>query len=287
MKYERRIRLFRSGLIFFLSSLVFLSQVTFAAFEDLATGSRSAGLAGAFVAVPRSAENLLTNPAAISVLNGISVHLFYTKPFGLTEMKQGNASVIFPFSGKSFGCGVQSFGNDKYGENTFYAGLSAPISKSIFVGSTIRYANLNISGYGSAGTFIVDFGAWVKLAPSVYWGTSVKNIANAKIGRSGEELPQAITTGFMLSPINKFSMTIDLNKDTRFPVDIRSGTEYRPLNILAIRVGVAGDPQIFAAGFSVKFKNIRIDYAFTNHSELGFTHLFSLTFYNGRSAPLW
>jgi len=285
MNNERRIKLFRSGLILLFSILIISSQWTLAAFEDLAKGARSAGLAGAFVAVPGSAENLLSNPAALSVLNGISIHLFYTKPFGLAEMKHGNVSVILPFFKKNFGFGAQSFGNDKYGENTLYAGFSAPIFKSLFIGSTIRYANLNISGYGRAGTFIIDLGAWAKLAPSVYWGTSVKNIANAKIGRSGEELPQAMTTGFMLSPISQFSITIDLNKDTRFPLDICSGAEYRPLKVFALRVGVASDPQIFAAGFSVKFKNIRLDYAFTNHSELGFTHLFSLTF-NSESTSL-
>ncbi|NIA28988.1 MAG: hypothetical protein GWP06_03635 [Actinobacteria bacterium] len=277
MNGKRRIKLFRSGLILLFLFLMSPFQQVFAAFEDLAKGARPAGFAGAFVAVPGFAESLLVNPAALAVLNGITVHLFYTKPLGLAEMQQGNAVVIFPFLKKSFGFGAQSFGNDKYGENTFYAGFSAPIFKNLFFGSTVRYANLNISGYGSAATFIVDFGAWAKLTPSVFWGTSIKNIAGAKIGRSGEELPQLMTTGFMFSPLSQISVTFDLNKDTRFPLDIRSGVEYRPLKRLALRAGVAAEPQIFAAGFSVKFKNLRIDYAFTNHSELGFTHLFSLT----------
>lgn len=285
MKCERRKKFIRSAFILFFLMIMFSSRMSRAAFEDLAAGARSAGFAGAFVAVPRSAEDLLINPAAISVLNGISVHLFYTKPFGLAEMKQGNVSAIFPFSGKSLGLGAQSFGNDKYGESLFCAGFSAPIFKDLFLGSTVRYASLKISGYGSAGTFIFDLGVWAKLAPSVYWGTSVKNITDSKIGRSGEELPQSMTTGFMLSPISQFSMTFDLNKDTRFPLDIRFGAEYRPLKILALRAGIAGDPQVFAAGFSVKLLNIRIDYAFTSHSELGFTHLFSLTFCKGRVLP--
>ncbi|NOY60688.1 MAG: hypothetical protein GXO75_17415 [Calditrichaeota bacterium] len=287
MNNERRIKLFRSGLILLFSIFIISSHRTFAAFEDLAKGARSTGFAGAFVAVPGSAENILLNPAAISFLNGLTVHLFYTKPFGLAEINHGNVSVIFPWSTTSFGFGVQSFGNDKYSENTFYAALSVSIFRNIFVGSTIRSANLNISGYGHTGTFVVDFGVWAKLAPSVYWGTSIKNIANAKIGKSQEELPQAMTTGFMLSPIKQFSLTIDMNKDTRFPADIRSGAEYRLLKRLALRAGIGSAPQRFAAGFGVGFNKFRIDYCFTNHSELGFTHLFSLTFYNGRLTPLW
>jgi hypothetical protein len=56
------------------------------------------------------------------------------------------------------------------------------------------------------------------------------------------------------------------------------GVEYFVVDELALRFGVASEPNIFTAGLGLNIYGINFDYAFKSHPVLDNTHYFTLAY---------
>ncbi len=244
--------------------------------EDQAIGAYPLSLGGAFAAARARAECIYFNPAGAAGAGGFAANLSYARLFGLPELGYASAAAIFPIGSFGVGGAVRTFGNEKYRENVLYLCGSAVPFKNLFLGLTCRYGSVNISGYGQAGTFILDTGVLADLSEDVSWGFAAKNVNYAKIGRSGEELPQILQAGISAKPVSSVTLLMDLYKDARFPLEFRSGIDYRLLPLLNLRVGFGSRPSRCAAGFGINLPIFQLDYAFNTHTDLGVSHEFSV-----------
>ena len=251
-------------------------------FEDQTVGAYPLSLGGAFAAAKGHAECIYFNPAGIAGSNGFEANLSYARLFGLADLGYGSAAAIVPLRSFGIGAAVQSFGNEKYRENIIYLSGSAALFKNGYLGVNCRYGSVNISGYGQAGTFILDAGVLADLSESTSWGFVAKNVNYAKIGQAEEELPQILQTGLSAKPVKSTTLFLDLYKDARFPLEIRSGIDYRLFPPLSLRVGFGSQPSRFAAGFGINLPIFRLDYAFNTHSDLGVSHQFSIGIYSNK-----
>ena len=85
--------------------------------------------------------------------------------------------------------------------------------------------------------------------------------------------------GLSYRPGNKITLSVETWKDIEYPASLRAGLEYKVLDKLPIRTGIATAPfhQYFGLGFAPK--NFRIDYALSNTSRnLGLSHSFSVSY---------
>ena len=113
---KRPIRLVRSLLL-----LTFLVQTNAnASFEDLETGARTIGLAGAVVALPQGSEGMISNPAALTI-KATSFDFFssYSKPFNIEELHSGTIAGSYSFQHVCLGGSIHYFGNELYRENQY------------------------------------------------------------------------------------------------------------------------------------------------------------------------
>lgn len=271
--HKRRAGRFRSVLfLFFL-----ITPSAFAGFEDLSFSARYAARADAGIACQSGADALFINPACIpSYSKNVDVHLFYTKPFGLKELSLGTVAASFSHHRFTAAGGFQYFGNALYQEQQFRAAFSYQFLPAFTVGAACRFGVLSIQGYGQTHSIMLDAGAVARLSPKLFWGFSIKNASNTKIGVNQEALPTILTSGICLKPHQNFSLLFDLCKDTRFPMDIRCGIDYQVFEPLILRLGAATEPTRYSAGFSILLQRLRIDYAFSSHFDLGLTHMFSI-----------
>jgi hypothetical protein len=271
-RYRWQIRSLLFGFIFL------APPSTIASFDEGLHGARQGALAQTICAIPNTIENMSFNPAAIWTTSKLTSHLFYSNPFGLPDVKTGSLFTTFSRNLLTIGFGYSTFGNEIYNESTTSFATALKFNEAIFLGANIRYGRLNIAGYGNAGTFLLDGGVLIRIMDQLYWGSTVRNISNSKIGQTAEDLAQLIATGIHYKPTNLISVNIDLAKEIRFPADLRTGIEIQPHNNLILRVGLSSEPQKMAAGLGLDFGNHGIDYGFNSHSELGHTHLFSAWF---------
>jgi hypothetical protein len=271
--HKRRTPCIRSALLL----LFLITRPGFASFEDLPASPRLSAVADAGVALPSGVDCIFINPAALfNAATHFDAHLFYTKPFGLNELHLGNCAVRLSRNRFAGAVGVQHFGNSLYVENQFLWAAACRVLPTISLGVTCRYGLLSIQNYGQTHSILFDVGAVARLSAKTYWGCSIKNATNAKIGVNREPLPTLMTTGLCLQPRSNVSLLLDLSKDTRFPIDLRGGIDYHICDALALRIGVGTEPTRYCAGFAIGLSHFRIDYAFSSHFDLGMTHMFSI-----------
>jgi len=252
------------------------SAMLCAALEDMPIGAKPLGMAGAYCGSVQTPENLFYNPASIWVNSGINVYAFTARLYGLKELRYNSFSSTFYFRNTTYGVGIQTFGNTKYKENVFCVGVAKNFFKSIYLGAAIRYGLVNIKGYGQKGTIMVDLGGVVMFSTKMNWGWAIRNAGFSKIGRLGEKIPQMIISGFMFSPVRDITLNIDIYKESRFPVDYRSGVEMKVIKYLTLRTGIGTEPYRFSAGFSIIINDFSIDYAFNTHPYLELSHFFTI-----------
>jgi hypothetical protein len=246
-------------------------------FERFEIGARPLAYAGAYVAAGDDVWALAFNPAGISFLPGLELGAFYSpQAFGLNELKHVSVVVGFPSSFGSFGAAFRQMGFDLYREASGLVGYGREIG-AVHVGASIGYHSVIIQRYGSAGTLAGDVGAVVMPLKHVRVGFAVKNVAGARIGRTGEPLPQTFTLGIAYSPITSFSLIFDYHKEVGFPTSPKFAFEYWILDEVVLRGGAADEPSLLAVGVGIRYSFVQLDYSFTSHQELGFTHQISLT----------
>ena len=248
------------------------------AFEHLAQGSEAIALGGACVAQTNSPWMAFHNPGGLPSLESRSLSLHYSpQPFGLKELARGSFSFVDPMSIATFAVSGSRFGFDLYREIDLQGSCGVAVNDLFSLGASIHYYHLGIANYGAASTWGVDVGLLACISEEVCWGFSAFNVNAPTIGAARERLPQVFVTGLAYSPIVEATLLVDIQKDVRYPAELHAGVEYLILDLLALRAGTTNDPSILSAGLGIHYSFVRLDYAFSNHAELGASHQVSVS----------
>jgi hypothetical protein len=77
-------------------------------------------------------------------------------------------------------------------------------------------------------------------------------------------------------------LTTEIEKDIRYNASVKAGIEKVFLNILALRFGIANNPDKYSAGIAFMYAGMECGYAGYSHAELGWTHQIEISFqFNG------
>jgi hypothetical protein len=244
-----------------------------AQFENTDIGARSVGLNGAFTSVGNDAFSIFYNPSGLGQLKYRELGVFYSPaPFGLSELATGALVYAEPTSFGTFGLGLKTYGFELYRENNIIVSYGRDFKNRIFYGVNLNVYNLNIKNYNSATTFGVDLGAMAYLTEFLRWGFFGRNITGSRIADSEEKIAQVFRTGFNIIPREDLSLSLEAEKDVRYPLSIRAGLEYSLYDYIDLRAGVGSQPASFTGGIGIKYDLIQLDYAIYNHQDLGITH---------------
>jgi len=256
-----------------------------AGFLNFEVGARPAGMAGAGIGMGSGVTSQLWNPAFLADLSrpevgamhatwldGLSYEwLGYARPM---SPKWGIGSVSVAYFHMPSITGYDAFDNP-IGEFKAYDmaltfGLARALSSAFSVGANarlIRQSLADVSGMGGA----VDFGAKARVAGTTV-GASLQNLGpDLSLGGSSNPLPRQVRFGIS-RPFyaDRLLLAADLNIPSDYYKDIRVGTEYRPQEIIALRLGYrrelnsSGDPQNgISFGLGLRWRALAVDYAMT------------------------
>lgn len=265
-----------------LALLVLACCETHSAFEHVARGAGWIAMGGASVAELANPWTAWSNPGGLPALNERLLSLHYSpQPFGLKELAQAAFSYVEPTSVGVFAASGSRFGFELYREIDVQLSFGTKVNDLFSAGASVHYYHLGIERYGAAQTVGVDIGILVQLTDEIRWGFAAFNVNAPTIGDAKEKLPQTFVTGVAYSPIPEGTLVADLEKDIRYPAELHVGFQYTLLDLLALRAGTTGDPSILSAGLGIRYSVVQLDYAFTNHAELGATHQVSLSLHLG------
>ena len=306
------------GLVY-ISGVALSDGVDAGSFVRDGVGARAFGLGGAYVAIADDVSAAVWNPAGLAQLKGLNAGGMYTNKFGSDIYFQSlgaTAKVL------DFGIGLSMVrssiedipyhGDGEGGyfseTQTLFLGsfsydlssvleLQSDLISAFLVGANIKYYSHSLlEGKGSGLGF--DLGALLTL--SYDWGSLTLGFMSEDVGGTALKW-----TGTDHNPvnnvpwINKLGVSVDLLEQrlilasgVDFAVGrpqlnrVHLGAEYRPIEQFGVRAGViigADGSRQFAAGGSLKWHGLLLDYAYVPHPVLGVSHIISAQF----NFPAW
>ncbi|MEW6510264.1 MAG: hypothetical protein AB1428_04830 [Bacteroidota bacterium] len=255
----------------------------YASFDRGGDGARISGLGGGGMGLWGDPWGALLNPAAAAGVPGVAAGLTHQPaPFGLTELRRSAIVCAVPFQGGTVELSGSRFGFELYREFEIGLAFGRRVTDEVSAGIAARGYRLMVAGYGSAWGWGITFGFHWRASESLSLGCVAVNVNAPRLGVSNERLPQSIGAGALISPFPGLSVLIDIDKELRFPPELRIGLEYVPVKNLFLRFGTSRDPATYGAGFGLSLEGQVLEYSATRHDELGFTHQFTLTFNVGQ-----
>ena len=262
---------------FILLSLVLALNRTCA--DDNGRGAHAIALGNAFVANADNAWSIRYNPAGLAHLTAFHGSAFYIpEQFGLPELRTVAAAAATPLTFGGIGVSVDQFGFDLYKETHVAVGAGTNLDWGVTGGVAVNLYSFAIERYGSAHRVTLDFGLMAEAAYGVTLGFSMKNVTGTTVGSLNERLPQIFLLGSRYTPIQDFSISVELEKDTRHPFMVKAGVEQWLFDILALRVGISDNPNKVSAGFAARTSGVEFGYAGYSHNQLGWTHQLEVSF---------
>ncbi len=256
----------------------FFFETVHAAFERTAQPPAVFG-DGASALFGGDVEPLLLNPSAAASLKSLYSSFFYSpSPFDLPQLSTGGMFSAFPFESFTAGVAVTTTGFSLYREMTATAIVAKSFNGILSAGCNINYNHLAIARYGSAGTIGVDVAAAIQVTDNLRWGISLLNVNRPTIGEEKDELPQLYLTGVSCELLSTASVSFTLIKDVRYPLSVRTGARFSPLEIIDFRFGVSTEPSRYFAGVGIHYYSVSVDYSVATHIDLGLTHSIGISF---------
>jgi len=249
------------------------------AMENNGRGAKAVAMANAFTAISDNCWAIDYNPAGLARIAEFQCSAFIVpEQFGLQELRTTAFAAALPFSLAAIGIKAEKFGFDLYSETEFGLAFAAKIDKNISGGLSLGYHRLDIARYGNAGSYFIDAGMIAQVVNCVHAGFSIHNMTGAVIGRTEEKMPQICALGMSWAPSFGFQISIEMEKNIRFPASIRMGIEQVVFDVIALRVGIANNPDKYSTGIGVRYSVFEFGYAGYSHPDLGWTDQIEISF---------
>jgi len=320
-------KLILGGLILVLMSGMAAADEVFAPDPALAAyGTRPLGMGGAFVALADDTNAIFTNPAGLAglgewSLTSMSTQLLQKVDYkligGTYRLEKG--SVGLGYIGTSAPCGYVaddggiltdeqiSFDSAQmylsYGVNLSDIMYTEEDMGNVSVGTSLKFLSRGFTGIdgATASGMNLDIGCKIELEDSPFsLGAAMKNLGGALNWESGDteniEGATKFGTAANVLEINDLKKTIPGELIAAFDIELLSGgkpmvfhlgAEYKPIQYLAVRLGLDQDPVSksesstnLTAGVGVEYEGFSFDYAFRQNADLQdySNHSFSISY---------
>ena len=221
-----------------------------------------------------------TNPAARAGVEGATVGLQASRPFGLGELGIASLAAALPTAVGAVGLEARTYGFSERRETRVRVGVAraVPLSETrrLDLGVAVGVESAATEGFETETAVLLDVGVQGRVVSGLRAGLSGRNLLG--LGRSDStdlRLSAAtvpgLTVGLAYRPSERALVVLDADQDLDFGLSVRAGVEVVPVEALALRVGVSTAPVRFTAGAGVAAGPLRADLAVEVHETLGVT----------------
>lgn len=270
----------RSLLILF----VFIPIFSFAGNETDPAGARSAGMAHAYL-TQRDVWSLFHNQAGLGYIEHATAGAFFENKFLISDLGYGGFAGALPLGNGSIGLSYSSLGFSSYNEGKLGLAYGMKVSEKISIGTQLNYHHISIGAedYGKTNALTAELGFSIDVSKQVTLAAHVFNLTKTKLNDFNDErIPTVLRFGAGYRISEEVLLTGEVEKDIDKTEIFRGGIEYRPVDILYLRIGAASSPGLFAFGLGLDFGSFQLDMASTYHSVLGYSPQASLTYAPGK-----
>lgn len=213
----------------------------------------------------------LDNQGTLSKIEDKEICLSYRNEFFLSELNTFGIGAILPTKVGVLGASISRFGNQNYSQNTFGIAYGKEIFKKFNFGMRLNLNRLQQNEYGNVAYPSVEFGFMSPLSESFTIAGHVYNPFRTKVITQNENyfrVASAMRLGLNYS-IDKVSVLVDLESNTTQNLLLKSGVEYHASKVLDLRFGLNFPNQLLSAGVGFNTENLKIDFYYQAHLQLG------------------
>ena len=173
---------------------------------------------------------------------------------------------------------VQRFGGTLYNETRLGAGYGYRFGQ-ISLGGRVDVLQVSIEGLGSRRVLLGTLGGQIEVVPQrLSFGASLYNLGQARLVRyQDERVPTVLKAGLAYRPSTQVLLLVETEKDVERAANFKAGLEYRPVPVLAARLGLASLTEQVSAGIGLLAGSFQIDYAAAFQQVLGFSQHLSVS----------
>ena len=176
------------------------------------------------------------------------------------------------------GLEVQRFGGQLYNETRVGVGYGYRFGQ-ISLGGRVDILQVSIEGLGSRRVAMGTLGGQIEVLPHrLSFGVALYNISQTKLASyQDERVPTILKAGLAYRPGAQVLLLVEAEKDVERAANFKVGLEYRPVPVLAARLGLAALTEQASAGIGVQAGAFQIDYAAAFQQALGFSQHLSVS----------
>jgi len=280
-----------------LAALLYLSGFAYAGGDNHSLSARSAAMGGAGVTLS-DLWSVHNNQAGLAGIEYITSGIYYENRFGLKELsvKAGALAIPLPGAGKNvLGLSMSYYGYSSYNDSKIGLAYGKKLGDKYSLGIQLDYLQTNIANnYGNHSAFAAEVGFQAELLDNLNMGVHIFNPTRTKMldyniqdEERTEYIPTIMRFGLSYSFSDKVLITAETEKDVYFRQIFKAGVEYRPMEILYLRGGIASDPIYNTFGFGLNLKNFILDFAASKHQVLAYTTQISIAYvFNEKRASI-
>jgi len=259
--------------------LIFWTPAIFAMNGNVPEGSRSAALGGASVALV-DFWSLQNNQAGLAFYKHAAAGAYFENRFLVKELSLQSAGAVVPVKSGVFGLKLSYFGYSQYNESKVGLAYARRLSEKIAVGVQLDYLLTAFgNNYGKKGLVTFELGILSNINEHLSVGAHIFNPINAKISEYADErLPAIIRLGASYAFDDKLMVTAEVEKDTGFDPMAKFGVEYRIIDEIYVRGGIASNPGLYSFGFGLNLKNLKLDFSTSVHQVTGYSPQISMIY---------
>ncbi|MBD2721724.1 hypothetical protein [Hymenobacter armeniacus] len=268
-------------------------------------GARAAGLSNASVALSGEVWSMGNNVAGLGEMQRPTVGFYAENRYFSAALNVGALAVALPLGHESgataptdgsaapqavvpaartwarhgvVGFEAQRFGGTLYNETRVGAGYGYRFGQ-ISLGARVDMLQVSIEGLGSRRVVLGTLGGQIEVLPNrLTFGASLYNLSQTKLASyQDERVPTVLKAGLAYRPSSQVVLLVETEKDVERAANFKAGLEYRPVPVLAARLGLATLTEQASAGIGVAAGAFQIDYAAAFQQALGFSQHLSVS----------
>ncbi|UOQ97152.1 hypothetical protein MUN81_18165 [Hymenobacter sp. 5317J-9] len=268
-------------------------------------GARAAGLSNASVALSGEVWSMGNNVAGLGEMQRPTVGFYAENRYFSPALNVGALAVALPLGRQSgataptdgaaapqavvpaartwarhgvVGFEAQRFGGTLYNETRLGAGYGYRFGQ-ISLGARVDMLQVSIEGLGSRRVVLGTLGGQIEILPNrLTFGASLYNLSQTKLASyQNERVPTVLKAGLAYRPNSQVTLLVETEKDVERDANFKAGLEYRPVPVLAARLGLATLTEQASAGIGVAAGAFQIDYAAAFQQALGFSQHLSVS----------
>lgn len=212
------------------------------------------------------------NQASLAQIKNASVGAYGERRFMLDELSLYQLSIAVPTSSGNFGVKAGYFGFSDFNESQIGLAYGRKLGAKLDVGVQFNYNGVQVSGYGNASAINFEIGTILHLTDKLNAGVHAYNPVGGKFGKNEDEkLASVYSVGFGYEASEKFFVSAEIEKEENQTVNVNAGMQYKFLQQLIARVGIATNTSNVYAGVGLFLKSFRLDVVASYHPQLGVT----------------